>query len=549
MPRLTHLRCRRLPRWLVAGVCAGGIGCSALTYQYHSYPTSPEHLLPPAATRKIQQAEPKAELIPTSATMQQAAPATLPTPTAEQNIAPKEIPITLDVVLRLAEQHNPRIAAARERLRESEMTLQQGLTGWMPNVYAGIAYYRHEGGIQQFDGSLLHSSFGALYPGLQISSDLDLREGVFQLIELERRIWQNRADLSQINNEVLMEAGLTYIDLLSARRGEKLIREIEKYEERLLDRVEKLAKTEPGFAAMTKSIRASLINHHQMASRLRQKANAASAKLVYLLGLPPGTCLHPIDHLTPIELVDTSAPPCDLIAKSFTNGPGVQEMQAILDTVARTLEKTYGPYNYLPTVQANISEGLFGAGPGASLAWDNRFDFGLQVRWNLTNLSQTEAKRNVIRSKQAQAMYNYDEVRNKLALGVTEARDTIFAGREQIGLATSQIVQAGESYELSQKRMEANLSASGPSEVLLAIRNMEQAHFNHLQAIQEHNKAQIRLMMLLGGGPATAAEAKPVATAPVTLPTLPEPLQNSPDKQADKNEEQLPKLLRPANDS
>src|SRR5262245_24037433 len=119
---------RRWPRWLAAGLCAGGLGCSGPAFRA-DYPTMPAIPAAPAAAAK--------PIKPVSHT--EPAPPAIP--------APKEIPITLDAVLRLAEEHNPRIAQAREKLHESHLTMEQGSTGWIPNVYAGIAYYRHEGGI------------------------------------------------------------------------------------------------------------------------------------------------------------------------------------------------------------------------------------------------------------------------------------------------------------------------------------------------------------------------------------------------------------------
>ncbi|MFO0877110.1 MAG: TolC family protein [Gemmataceae bacterium] len=472
------------------------------------------------------------------------------TPALEQSQA-KELPITLDAVLRLAELHNPRLGLAREKLHESQMTMAQGSIGWLPSVHAGIAYYRHEGGIQDFNGRLIHSSTGAVYPALQVASELDLREGVFQLIDLERRIWQQKAELSQVNNEVLLDAGLTYVDLLTARRGESIAVELERHERKLLDRAEKLAKSERGAAGLVESIKATLSNRNQLASRLRQQGNAASAKLVYLLGLPPGTCLLPMDLvLAPIELVDVTPSTCDLIAQAFSHGPGLRELEGILETANRALDKTSGTHNMLPTVQLNAGEGPFGAGPGGSLGWDNRLDLGLQVRWNITALCQTEFKRNLIRSRQAQVMYNYEDLKGKLALGVTEARDSILAGREQIGLATSQIRHASESYRLSDRRLEEGLQGASSTDVLLAIRNLEQAHYNHLQAIQNHNKAQIKLLMFLGGGPGNV----PAGPAPVAgSVALPEPRpgvtpemgapQDKPRPAEKKAEQQEPNML------
>ncbi|MFM7148337.1 MAG: TolC family protein [Gemmataceae bacterium] len=451
---------------------------------------------------------------------------------------PRVIPITLDAVLRLAEQHNPRVGLAREKLNESMLTSAQGSVGWLPNTYAGVAYYRHEGGIQDFQGNLLHSSTGAIFPGLQINSELDLREGVYQLVDLERRIWQNKAELSQINNEILLEAGLTYIDLLTARRGESLTGELQKFEEKLLERAEKLAKSERGAAGLVEAIKAALTHRQQTRAKLRQQGNAASAKLVYLLGLPPGTCLNPVDLIfAPFELVDVTPTVCDLVNQAWTHGPGIRELEGLLNIAQMALDKSYGPHNMLPVLQVNLMEGPFGAGPGGTVNWDNRFDLGLQVKWNLTQACQTEFKRNLIRSKQTQAMLNYEELRGKLALGVTESRDSILAGREQIGLAGSQIRHASENYRLSDRRMEEGLPGSTVGDVLMAIRNLEQAHFNHIQAIQGHNKGQIRMLMFLGGGPSQAipvnrgeSEASPAATLPDPRPL---DAKNSKDKNRD----------------
>lgn len=540
----------RLRRWLAAGLCAGipwtlG-GCTKQAW-LADYP-----VVPPTTAYYTQAGIDWAKAEPPSPP-----PQTNPSPSApvEGEKKPaneirkvshttsavssvqieKELPITLDAVLRLAEQHNPRIALAREKLNESQLTMAQGARGWLPNTYASVAYYRHEGGIQQFDGTLTHSSTGAVYPGLQIQSELDLREGVFQLIDLERRIWQQKAELSQINNEVLLEAGLTYIDLLSARRGEALTLELEKHEKKLLDRAEKLAKTDRGAAALVEGIKATLSHRHQLLSRLRQNGNAASAKLVYLLGLPPGTCLKPVDLvLAPIELVDATPLACDLIEQAWTGGPGIRELQGILGTVELALEKTSGSHNLLPAIQFNVFEGPFGAGPGASLQWDNRLDIGLQFRWNLTQMCQTESKRNLIRSKQAQVMLTYEELKAKLALGVQESRDSILAGREQIGLATSQIEHANESYRLSERRLEEGVAGASSSEVLVAIRSLEQAHFNHLQAIQGHNKAQLKLLMLLGGGPERISPAAEASSEGKTLPA-PKPVEKQ-DKHAPSKE-------------
>src|SRR2546426_575621 len=83
------------------------------------------------------------------------------------------------LALRLAEENNPQIALAREKLCESQTEQELACRGWMPNVYAGLGYYRHEGGIQNEDGTLTHSSTGALFPGMELRTEVDVREATF----------------------------------------------------------------------------------------------------------------------------------------------------------------------------------------------------------------------------------------------------------------------------------------------------------------------------------------------------------------------------------
>src|SRR5262249_52331206 len=68
-----------------------------------------------------------------------------------------------------------------------------------------------------------------------------------------------------------------------------------------------------------------------------------------------------------------------------------------------------------------------------------------------------------------------------------------------IGLAADQIKLADRSYQLNDERLEKGGATS--SDVLLSIRGVEQAYYNHLLAISNHNKAQVRLLLLMGPSP------------------------------------------------
>jgi outer membrane protein TolC len=496
LARLRPVR-RIAPGLLAAGLPLLGAGCAS---------TGPSREAPaqacaaPAAQTAPPQAVPQPAVGQASYTAGEMAPAPLP----------REAPITLDAVLRIAEEHNPKIAQAREKLHESMMIEEASAKAWLPETYAGVAYYRHEGGIQDFQGNLVRSSTQALYPGLQIHSEIDVREATYRRLNAERETWQQKAQLSQVNSETLLEAATTYIDLLTAWRGAALLDDMVKYDDELLARVEALAKVQEGLAGIVAGVRAVRNDHQLLKSQLTHQACAASAQLVRLLGLPPETCLVPVDPvLAPVELVDGRAPCQKLLAQALSSGPGVRELEGVLGVIQEGLDRSQGLGNLMPSFQVNAMEGAFGAGAGASMTFENRLDVCLQMRWNLTQLFGAEGQRRLTRSRQAQAMYGYEDLKGKLAAGVKEAHDAIRAGRDQIGHSRDEIREADRSFKEGKKQLDVEVTPANSQSVLQAIRGLQQAHLHYLSSVSGHNKAQVRLLLLIGGGAAPTAGPGP----------------------------------------
>ncbi len=427
-------------------------------------------------------------------------------PKASRPAAARSLPISLDTVLRLAEEQNGQIALARERVLEA--TAEKNVKHWLPDVYVGTAYYRHEGGIQNEDGTLTHSSMGALFAGLELDSRLDVRDIAYRQVTAERKAWQQQGELSKITSETLLDAAGTYIDLLAARTGEAVARNLEKHLQDLLEYTGRVAKVEPGLEIELVRIRAELNGRRYNSAKLREQAAAASAKLVYLLGLDPAIELLPVDStIVPIDLVDANVPVNDLIDQSLANGPGIREMEGILNLIQESLDKASGPGRFLPTFEVCMAEGAFGAGPGDRMDWDNRWDLGLRARWNLTELASLKERRQAANSKIQQAHLTYQDLRAKLTAGVTEAHEASRSGREQIRFAEDQVKEAREAHRRSDLRFKPpRVPNSTPGEVLLSLQALGMAQINYLTALREYDKAQLRLLVLTGtaGQPATA---------------------------------------------
>ncbi len=227
--------------------------------------------------------------------------------------------------------------------------------------------------------------------------------------------------------------------------------------------------------------------------------------------MDPSAELMPIDgKIIAFELVDATAPVEYLVKKAETSGPGVREMEELLTVIQQGIEQGNGFGKYLPIFEMRMGEGAFGAGPGDGMNWDNRWDLALQARWNLTEALTSRDRQHVAAAKVEQAHLVYRDLEGKLAAGVQEARETILSGREQITLGERAIEDASRAFDLSDRRLRLNQQSSSYSEALLALQALGHAQVNYLTALNSYDKAQLRLMVLLGADTCHA----PLAPAP-----------------------------------
>ncbi len=424
----------------------------------------------------------------------------LPATATAHEVASRALPINLDTVLRLAHDQNGQVAIARSKLDEAFAQRDVAAKAWLPDLWVGTSYYRHEGGIQNFQGNLVNSSFGSLFGGAELRGHFDLREAVFQKVDAERKVWQQKGELSRLTSENLLDASSTYIDLLAARAGEVISLEVRKDLQALLVQAEKLAKVERGFAGEVPRIRTQLARQDQAIRELRAGARKASIKLLYLLGLDPNAELVVTDrHLLPLQFVNPQVPVDQLVQEAITKGPGVRELEGLLNLIHETAARAQGLLQFLPTFDVRTAEGIFGAGPGSSSTWNNRFDLALQARWNLTPWLTAQDRRRAAQAKMQQAHLSMRDLQARLTMGVQEAHESLLSGNDQLVVGERQIAEATEAYKRSKSRLE-NVPRTPPSEVLAAIGAVAQARLSYVQTVRDLDKAQLRLLVLLGLG-------------------------------------------------
>src|SRR5262249_53032545 len=160
-------------------------------------------------------------------------------------------------------------------------------------------------------------------------------------------------------------------------------------------------------------------------------------------------------------------------------------------------DKAKGPSMLLPVFELRVAEGVFGAGPGDDMRWDNRLDVAVQARYNLTDFCKGRDQQRVAESKLQQLYITNQELRHKLTVGVHEARSAIHAGEQQIRYGTEQIKRACRTYQLSDERRFkfADLKDKlNEAQVLQALRALELAELRYLESASAYDKAQLRLL-------------------------------------------------------
>jgi outer membrane protein TolC len=442
--------------------------------------------------------------------------------------AQKTLPISIDTVLRLAEEQNPQIRVARAKVGVALAERESAKTRWLPDLFVGLGYWRHAGGIQLQEGPLITSDTGAYSNWLQLNAEYNPREFAFRQIDAARKFWQQHGELKKISYEQLLDAASTYIDLLAAYSAKAIAANLEKAAQEILDDVQKkfdMSEGKAEFALLRAQVKAEVDQQRQMQVKLQGQIDAANAKLCYLLGLEPHTHLVPIDtQMAAFELVDARQTVESLVQQALISGPGIREIEGILNVIQCGLDANRGYQRYLPTIKLQLNEGLFAAGPGSTLDWANRWDMALQARWNLTDALTAKNRKRVALANLQQAHQTYEELKAKLTLGVQEARSTIEATGSQFDSAEELIRLGKEALENTVKLSKFSSANVNDYTVLQAHKAVALAQLNYIEQMREFDKAQLRLFVLVGGGNGTApvGEMRRADEAPPSPPSPPQ---------------------------
>lgn len=294
------------------------------------------------------------------------------------------------------------------------------------------------------------------------------RKDTFKKPVAEATVWRRRIELRKAENDNLQDAANTYFDWLLALRGKAVANDLLKYEEKLLTRASKLAESERPVQVVVEAVETAVSARQQFILQTDQQIKAVTAKLGYLMGMNGGV-LTTTETLEPINRVETSVPLEVLIRQAQENGPGVRELQGLIASIHQSIAEACRAQRCCARTGAPLICG---------------------------RLQMAE-------SQLQQAQLALVGLQLKLRAGVEDAFTAVLSRREQLELASKAIDHAKEVYRLMDLReteeSPVNRMRNKTYEgVLNSIRQLLQADSNYLTAVSDYNKAQIRLLLLLG---------------------------------------------------
>jgi hypothetical protein len=276
----------------------------------------------------------------------------------------------------------------------------------------------------------------------------------------EATLWRRRVELRKNETDILQDASNIYFDWLATLRGVEIARDFLQHEEKLLARAQELAKDKPPVQVVVKAIQTAVNGRRQYILQTHQQSEALAAKLTHLMGMNGGA-LTPAQTLEPINRVDTSLATEVLVRQAQEYGPSVRELEGLIASSQQSLDEVWRAQ-------------LCCCRMGAALACSR-----VQAQWSLYS------------------------VQAKLRAGVEDAFAAVLSGREAIDLAVKAIDRAAETYRRMDSRLTAESSVDAMRNktydgVLNSIRQVAQANSEYITAVRDYDKAQARLLIMIG---------------------------------------------------
>jgi outer membrane protein TolC len=426
------------------------------------------------------------------------------------------LPINLPAALKLGNARAIDIAVASQRIRVAAAELERAKVLWLPTVYFGVDYYRHDGQIQDTPGNILGTSKSSFLAGAGPSAVFALTDAILAPLAARQVVRAREAGFQAAVNDNLLAVAEAYANVQQARGDLAGAEDTARRVKDLVRRAEHLSAN--GLTPPVEAVRArtELADRVQDVETARERWRVASAELMRLLRLDATALVQPLEppHLR-VTLVGLDHPLDDLIPVALTNRPELAAQQALVEATLRRLRqerlRPLVPSVLLRGAATNpagtLAGGVFGGGQNGSLNnFGARGDVDLQVLWELQNLGfGNRALVNERRAENQLAVLELFRVQDRVAAEAARAYAQAQSAAIRIGAAESGLKDALDSVDknfegLGQTRQAGNviLLVIRPQEAVAAVQALERAYNRYYRAVADYNRAQFRLYRALG---------------------------------------------------
>jgi outer membrane protein TolC len=455
---------------------------------------------------------------------------------AEQASADDQpLPINLATALRLADARPLVIAAAAARVAEAAAALAGADVLWLPNVFLGGSYYRHDGGGAGNSGMEFINGRNQLMAGYGLTAVVSPADALFAPLALQQVLLARKIEVQAARNDALLNVAEAYFNVQQARgrlagtrdavaRGQVLVRTIAALGKALAPPIE------------ADRARAQLAEIEQAATAAYEQWRVASADLTRALRLRPGAVVVPLEppHLQ-VTLLSPRQPIDALIPIGLTNRPELAAQQALVQaTLVRLRQERLRPLIPSLVLQGDatpaspggyLTGGVFYSDVGGQAnPLTARNDVSVQLLWELRNLGL--GNKALVKERLAEnqrALLDLYDVQDRVAAEIAQAHARLQSAAIRVGQAETALKNAQSTYEGNLKGL-AQTTRSGdllvlvvrPQEAVAALTLLLRAYDNYFLSVGDYNRAQFRLFRALGYPAAVlACERSPGPLLPV----------------------------------
>jgi outer membrane protein TolC len=423
------------------------------------------------------------------------------------------MPIDLPTALRLVDTNNPTVAVARLRFQEALFRQQQADIQWLPNLYSGPAYYRHDGEIQNSAGIVFPTNKSNLFVGGQMEARVDTADALF-LPLVARRVTDAQAAAARATSQnVQLDVALAYLELLRAYEALAINGEILSKSEYMLNAANVAVNAgQSSSASDANRVRTEVELRRQERRDLEVQAATASARLTRLLALRPSVNLKPAEPaVAPVSFVDLNGDLDEMAATGLMNRPELAQSRALTAAALQRWRQARAT-PFLPHLDVSYSAGTFGGGQNSRVGdFAGRGDGLAQVIWELRGLGAYD----VLEARERKTQFNEAtahtaEVEAQVAEEVVAAAKLARARLSTLPSGEEGVKQAEEMWrKMRDVAFMGDNKRFDPIPPVLAVQALAQARYRYLNEIIDYNQAQFRLYTAMGQPPLQALNCPP----------------------------------------